>query len=178
MYCPLRTSLGRSLGSCLLRSFFFSKYDLVAPHLHGKSPQTAGSANKYRQWTEREFFDAIEESQSSEVKQVIKDLYDWSRASADRIWFGTGKNTGSFSFQLKGRILFTVFSIYTSTTMTLSYGTIRNQVSPETMEAFHTSIHEIPPFRDVVPDSKYPSMKVSDTFVGQPESLQKSSKSK
>jgi len=152
-----------------MRRFEAPGIGILVPHLHGQvSPPPPV-------WTEEKFFRAIQEAGlSSEVVQVIKDLYQWSRTSADRVWFGTGKETGSFTFHyLKDGRTVSVFSVYTKGNLTLNYGWLAAQVSKDVLEEFHRSIRSIPSFSRVPADfSKWPSIKIAEAFVNQPAALQ------
>lgn len=92
----------------------------------------------------------------------MRDLYDWSVRTADRVWFGTGRVVGSFTFHyLKEGKTISVFTIYTNGKLALNYGWMKTQLSRETLEGFHKKIHEIPSLQQIEADfSKWPSVKV------------------
>jgi len=50
------------------------------------------------QWSEERFFQVLSENVESNVVVIVRDLYTWSQDVADRIWFGTGTQMGSFTF--------------------------------------------------------------------------------
>ncbi|GAI34568.1 unnamed protein product, partial [marine sediment metagenome] len=98
----------------------------------------------------------------------------WAKKEANRIWFGTGIETGSITFHyLKDAKTISVFTIYTNGRLSLNYGWLSTQIDKETMEEFHKLIHEIPSFGRIPADfSKWPSIKIADAFINQ-ESIEK-----
>lgn len=161
-----------SLHALEMRRFQADKTEVLVPHLYGVSrkPPAGGIRKK---WSEDEFFSVLKKVDPSAVN-IVRDLYDWSSDSADRIWFGTGAETGSFTFHfLKEGKTVSVFSVYTNGRLMLNYGWLSKQVEQETMEEFHKRINEIPSFRHIPSDfSKWPSVKVIGALKN-PENLKK-----
>jgi len=86
-----------SFNALEMRRFQSSDTEILVPDLHGPSgpgPKPTGGRKK---WTEEQFFEAIQEL-PPEVVEVIRRIYEWSGGLADRVWFGTGTETGSFTF--------------------------------------------------------------------------------
>ena len=152
-----------------MRRFQTDGIEVLVPHLYGVS--TKPPARK--RWSEDEFFTVLEKVGPS-VVSIVRDLYEWSRNTAHRIWFGTGAETGSFTFHyLKDSKTISVFTINTNGKLALNYGWLSKQIDQETMKEFHKRIHEIPTFRQIPSDfSKWPSVKILKVFRD-PKNLEK-----
>ncbi len=138
-----------------------------------RTGKKASSARK--KWSEDEFFQVLSEKVEPGVVGVVRDLYEWGQNTADRIWWGTGTQTGSFLFHYlrQDKSIISVFSITTNGRIWLNYGQLSGQgrIDQETLEQFHRKITEIPTFRDIPADfSAWHSVKVADVFK-EPEHL-------
>jgi len=162
-----------SLHAFEMNRFQADKVEVLVPHLYGASVKP--SAGKQRgQWTEEEFFKALEETNEISDVNIVKDIYKWSVGNADRMWFGTGKETGSFTFHyLKEGKTISVFTIYTNGKLMLNYGWLFKPLRSETLEKFHELLHDIPTLRHIPKDfaNKWPSVKVE--ALREPENLRK-----
>jgi hypothetical protein len=161
-----------SFNALEMRRFQASDTEILVPDLHGplsRGPKPSGGRKK---WTEEQFFEAIQEELSPEVVKVARDLYEWSRTLADRVWFGTGMGTGSFTFHyLRDGKTVSVFSIYTNGNLFLNYGGLK--VKRDLIQEFHNSIHNIPSFRNIPADfSKWPSIGIADAFLKHADALE------
>lgn len=151
-----------SLHALEMNRFQADKTEVLVPYLYGASTKPPSSQQR-GQWSEDEFFKALEERNKPEIVSIVKDLYRWSADTADRIWFGTGKETGSFTFHyLKDGKTISIFTIYTNGKLTLNYGWLAKPLQKETLEGFHKKIHEIPTLRQISNDfvNKWPAVKV------------------
>lgn len=153
-----------------MRRYNKEKTEILVPHLYGTVTQAQIQKDRSRRkmWTEQEFFEKAEAELSPEVNQVIRKLYDWSRTTADRVWFGTGMEKGSYTFHylLDGKTA-SVFSIHTDGNLTLNFGWLINAVDRNVLSSFHYSLTQIKPFAQISPDlTRYPSIKVDAAFVG------------
>lgn len=162
-----------SLHALEMNRFQADKTEVLVPYLYGAS--TKPSTGQQRgQWSEEEFFKVLEEKNETGIVGIVKDVYKWSVDNADRIWFGTGKETGSFTFHyLKDGKTISIFTIYTNGKLTLNYGWLAKPLPRETLEGFHRMIHEIPTFRQIPNDfvNKWPAVKVET--LKDPENLKK-----
>jgi len=143
------------------------------PYLFGASAKLSTDQQRV-QWSEEKFFKVLGEKNEHEITEIVKDLYKWSGDTADRIWFGTGKETGSFTFHyLKDGKTISIFSIYTNGKLRLNYGWLVETLQKGTLDRFHSQIHEIPPFRQIPSDfdNKFPYVKVD--ALKNPEYLEK-----
>ncbi len=154
-----------SLHALEMKRFQVDRIEILIPRLYGIS--TKPTVSKERgQWSKEEFFKVLEEKNTPNIVNLVRDLYDWSVRTADRVWFGTGREVGSFTFHYlsEGKTI-SVFTIYTNGKLTLNYGWMKTQLPMETLEGFHKKIHEIPSLQQIAADfSKWTSVKV-DTLI-------------
>jgi len=162
-----------SLHALEMRRFQADFVEVLMPHLYGassKPPET-----KRKKWTEEEFLRVFREKNvEPKVVDIVRELCEWAKNVADRVWLGTGIETGSITFHyLKEGKTISVFTIYTNGRLSLNYGWLSTQIDKETMEEFHKLIHQIPLLEDIPTDfSKWPTIKAADAFTNQ-ESIEK-----
>lgn len=158
-----------SFNALEMRRFQQADTEILVPDLHGLSSRGPKPTGGRKKWTEGQFFEVIQEKLSPEVVKVIKGIYEWSQAAADRVWFGTGTETGSCTFHyLKDGKTVSVFSIYTSGYLCLNYGWLSSQVDQDIIEEFHNSIHNIRSFRNIPADfSKWHNITIDEAFLKQ-----------
>ena len=146
--------------------------EIMVPRLHG-APLQKGGEQPRKQWTEERFFAVVQENRPAEMP-VIWQLYDLSREIADRVWFGNGAKTGSFTFHyLVDSRTASVFTVSTTGSLILNYGWLNEVVEPAQVEQFHRRIRAIPSFRSLpMAAAKWPSLKIARAFVGQTGALE------
>jgi hypothetical protein len=161
-----------SLHALEMNRFRMGKIEVLVPNLHGASIQTV-SGEPRAQWSEEKFFKVLEERNEPSTVQTVRDLYEWGSDKADRIWFGTGKETGSFTFHyLKEGQTISLFTIYTNGKISINYGWLTKPLKKETLEGFDKLIREIPPFSQIPHDfNKWPTINVS--ALGNPDYVNK-----
>jgi hypothetical protein len=157
-----------------MRRFQKEATEILVPHLFelGKTSKLK-IGGKRKQWSEARFFETINGILSTDVVGVIKDLYTWSKSHADRIWFGIGEETGSFTYHylLNGKTV-SVFSVYTNGRLILNYGWLSQIISTKAMQSFHQTLISISTFQDIPADFKrWPSIQIEQTFVKKPDDL-------
>ena len=116
------------------------------------------------QWTKEEFFTDLEGKNEEHVIQVVKDLYDWSTEKADRVWLGTGKKDGSFTYHvLKEGKTASIFTVYSHGKLSINYGWMVKNVPTTNLEQFHSIIHRIKAFEHVKAEfeGKYPMISIA-----------------
>lgn len=157
-----------SLHALEMRRFRVEGVEILVPHLYGISAKPPAKETKRKKWSEEEFFRVLKENVESDIFQIVRDLYDWGEDIADRVWFGTAAEKGSFTFHyLKDGKTISVFTIYTNGKLRLNYGWLSPQVDYEILEEFHKKLQEIPIFRQIPSDfSKWPTIKITDAFKG------------
>ena len=158
-----------------MRRFQKDATEILVPHLFElPNPQKGSAGGKRKQWTEARFFEAVAERLIPETAALIRGVYDWSKAKADRVWFGIGEETGSFTFHylLNGKTV-SVFSVYTTGKLTVNYGWLSAIVKPDEMRWFHQALTSMPTFKDIPEDFKrWPSIDIEQTFTKRSHDLE------
>lgn len=164
-----------SLHALEMQRFQADAAEILVPHLYGASSRPPIPGTQRKEWTEEEFFRVLNENIEPKVVEVVKNIYEWSVDIADRIWFGTGVETGSFTFHyLREGKTISVFTAYTNGKFSLNYAWLSRQIDKETTKEFHKLIHEIPSFEHIPADfSKWPTIKVAGAFLNQPENIKR-----
>ncbi|MBC7223775.1 MAG: hypothetical protein H5T59_05820 [Anaerolineae bacterium] len=162
-----------SLHALEMRRFRAGGVEILVPQLYGLSVKPRASTEKRRKWTKEEFLVAFRSNVEPNAAVIVENLYEWAEDTADRVWLGSGTETGSFSFHyLKDGRTLPVFSAYTNGRLSLNYGGLSEQVgNKEVLEEFHRRITEIPTFRGIPADfSRWPSVRSAEVFRD-PEAL-------
>lgn len=161
-----------SLHALEMNRFQADTIEILVPHLHGNATKSSAT-NQKRTWNEETLIKALAEKNPPDIVSTAKDLYRWSKEAADRIWFGQGKETGSFTFHfLKAGRTIAPFTVYTDGRLALDYGYLLGPLSQETLEQFHERITAIPTMSNIPKTftNKYPSVKleaIKDTVHSQ-----------
>lgn len=141
--------------------------EILVPHLivtSGGSKQKSQTGRK--RWDFQTFMDVAEKNVDQRVIETMKNLYEWGQNKAYRIWFGTGKEKGSFTFHylVEDRNA-SVFSVYSNGYLSLNYGYLIQAINPDTLKWFHTTLLTFPGFKNVKSDfNKFPSLKIEKAF--------------
>jgi len=139
--------------------------ELLVPRLFGIV--TKPPLPKRRKWDEEQFFRKAMEDNREDIVASMQELYKFAEAEADQTWWGTGKQTGSFAFHLirQDRVI-SVFTVYTSGSLMLSFGQMKDRVPVDTLKRFVAKLREIPGLRDLKEDfSKWPSYKIAKVLA-------------
>ena len=163
-----------SLAALEMRRFQRGQVEILVPHLFGTvgADKLISDTTRTR-WTEQRFFDVAKSALAPDIVQVIRDVYDWSKLKAWRVWFGNGTVTGSYTFhyQRNGKSV-SMFSVYTTGVMTVNYGWLSLQVDPPMIQKFHEELTAIPGFHEIPAEfNKWPSVRIEDVFLNRPDSL-------
>jgi len=156
-----------SFAFCVLEMERFESTgdEILVPHLHGQPSQNASPSGPRRTWNEQQFLEAVDNLNPVETSQVIKNLYVWGKATADRMTFGTGvTGTVSFHYVLNGRTV-SVFTTYSNGTLVMNFGSLSSALGEDDALEFHKNLTSIPSFGSIPSDlGKWPSVKVADAF--------------
>jgi hypothetical protein len=152
-----------------MKRFQKNPTEILVPQLHGdvvKSHLRSGRKGR-RQWTKDEFFTEIEGKLSSDLYGMIEEIYLWSNDKADRVWFGTGVATGSFTFHYQlPKGVASIFSIYTSGQLVINYGWLSRRVNEELLNEFHSQLTRIESFNNFPAEfNSWPSIRIEDAFM-------------
>ena len=161
-----------SLHALELHRFNASGTEILVPQLHGLSVKPAAPAGETtKRWTRAEFFETLRGSVEPAVVGVVERLYEWAEGTADRVWFGRGVQTGSFSFHyLREGKTISVFTVYTNGRLQLNYGWLSRHVHIDVLEEFHRRIKELAICKDLPADfSKWPTLRIADLLGRAPD---------
>jgi len=155
-----------SLHALELRLFRAEGIEVLVPHLYGISSRPT---RRMGEWDEESFFEALAGNVDRRSVEIVRELYRWSLETADEVKFGTGVETGSFTFYYRLKSGKTsVFTITTAGKLTLNYGALSSKVGHDIVGEFHNKVIEIPGFEDIPPDlSRWPSVGISEAFRDQ-----------
>lgn len=165
-YVNGRSGSDFSLHALELNRFTSEGIEVLVPHLHGIPIHIGETTSKRRRWTEEEFFSLAEKKNDKDVYENIENLYKWSQSNADRVWFGNGVETGSFTFHLlKNEKTISIFSINTNGKLILNYGYLQPVLNDKVMKEFHLKITSISSFKRIPEDfQRWPSIQISEAF--------------
>jgi hypothetical protein len=160
-----------------MKRFHKDNTEILVPHIYGTLTQSKSKleSRKRKQWTESEYFASVQDQLSPYEIEVISNLYQWTKVNADRVWFGTGTEKGSFTFHylLDGKTV-SIFSVYTNGDIIINYGWLSRQIDINLIEEFHHNLTKIETFAHTPADfTRWPSMKIIDVFPDQSEYLEK-----
>lgn len=163
-----------TLTALEMRRFQEGQIEMLVPHVYGAPPSTKAPPPKKEPWTESRFLEAVRANQPPAVARIIEELLDWSAAQADQIKWGSGAVRGSFSFYyLQGRTTISAFSVLTDGDLWINFNSLSAKVPLAVVQAFHRALREIPGLSHIPDDySSWPSARIEQTFVGQPEALE------
>jgi len=156
-----------SLFALELKMFRTEQVEILIPRLYG----TSAKASKITgiSLTREEFLQEVERENGSAVAAVVRALLDWSEKVAHRVaWY---KSSFAFKLRLENSKEFSVFLVYYSGTMELSFGPMLNNIGEELVRQFHARLREIEAFRSI-PMEKFPKIALADAF-GEPTDLHK-----
>lgn len=83
----IRQYVGRELKTLVPR--------VIGQTAEAQRKKSSGPREK-RQWDEPSFFAALEKDRGRDEAEVVRKLLQWAKARALRIWWGQGKQSGSF----------------------------------------------------------------------------------
>ena len=108
--------------------------NVLVPRICGQSEEAKGQKSgglqrTSKQWDETSFFeDCRNRIEAEVVDKVIWPLYKFIKDQSDLPYWGSGKETGSFSFKINyDNKLINVFNIASSKYITINFGWISNQ---------------------------------------------------
>ena len=154
-----------------VRKYRTSGLELLVPHLHGISASPISRDSKRRKWTEQEFFADLREKVTPTEVELAQNLYQWGQDTADRMWFGTGTQTGSVTYHFlpHGKTA-SVFTIFTDGRFCLNYGFMIEKFDENIIRGFHERVVAIGSFSRIPADfAKWPTLRISEAFPDEAE---------
>ena len=102
-----------------IRQFTNERVRTLVPHVVGQTSESeqrkgTGGVSSNPQWTEETFLHRMRELNSPEIARAAVEMLAWAKEKATRVWFGRGKQTGSFVPILNHNgVDHQVFAVYT-----------------------------------------------------------------
>lgn len=104
----------------------FENYEIIIPKLFGaevkKDVAVASSTGTRRRWDEATFFEDALSKLSEQQLALVRKVYDFTRQSADKIEWGTGKGHGSFNAKFARVSNKSLYSVYSDGWLDLNHG--------------------------------------------------------
>ena len=143
--------------------FSSEEQEILVPHLFGTQAKQPGTPSKRKKWDENMFFDELVEDKR--VHEIARDLYEWSTDKADRIFWGTGANTGTYTFHLliDGKTS-SIFTVHTDGDITLNFGYLANQVEAGDLQWLIDQLLTLGTFKRVEEGIKWPIFDLKEVF--------------
>jgi hypothetical protein len=159
-----------------MRRFQRDQTEILVPHLFELASSTNPKSNgKRKRWTEARYFQEVDEKLSTEMAEMIRDIYKWSKSRADRVWLGIGEKTGSYTYHyLRNGKTISVFSIYTTGEFILNYHYLSSTINATQMQWFHQALISIPAFQNIQADFKHPqSIQIEHNLLKRQDDIDK-----
>ena len=120
-----------------LEYYKYEEHEIVIPRLFGaevkKDIKVSSGAGK--QWTEELFLQDSREKNDEKTCQIITDLYEFTKQSADVVEWGRGQEKGTFTFKLrhpdsKSGVI-SLIDVRSNGTITFRFGNITKRLGKE-----------------------------------------------
>ena len=81
-----------------MRRFQSGGIEMLVPRVFGpvRSSRSSSRTSAKRKWDEASYFTELELRGGDDAVQVARKILDWSNQNVSRVWWGEGKQTGSF----------------------------------------------------------------------------------
>lgn len=152
---------------------FFASGDreILVPQLHGATPPAQASEIRSTpsQWDAPRFFsDAKEKGVSENQLSIMRDLLEFGESEASRIYWGRGKETGSFTFHfLRNDTVYSFFTVLSDGRIQINFGWLREKLDLSLLQPYRDSLLAIDGFSKVNVRDDYkswPTLKVEKVF--------------
>jgi len=151
-----------------LTYFEGGEQEILVPHLHGAlgASRTSRPSGPTSTWDAGRFYDdARSRNVPAGVLETMKALQELCESSAYRIWWGHGKDTGSFTYHLmKNGQTVSLFSVFSDGRLQINFGWLRVKLPEGLLVQYRDSLRQIPTFRQLQVKEDFntwPSLKLS-----------------
>lgn len=137
--------------------------EVLVPRLYGQIPRTKEREQRRRyRWNEETFMEHVRISVSEDVFERVSSLYRWTQDNADRVQFGTGPHTGSFTFHyLQNGKTVSVFSVYSDGSLTINEEYLQRYIQESELDRFYAELGQLKSFQSLDRNSRFPTLGVS-----------------
>jgi len=163
-YLNASVPAGFSIYGLEMHYFADDQTELLVPQLMGMTARRPTTATGRKQWDAASFFQAAETSNSPEIVQMMRDLLGFAEQEADRVWWGTGHVSGSYTFHLlRDESAVSVFSVFTTGRIQFNLGWARDRAPEPLLKEWIATLRKIHGFRTLREDSlgKWPSFSLA-----------------
>lgn len=122
-----------AIFGCEIEFYKYDNYEILIPKLYGveakKSSTLPPITHGRKKWDEQMFFDDVKARLGEPIERKIRKLYEYAKATATHVSWGTGASRGSFNPKyedISARSLFTVFS---DGTLQINFGWLNDNES-------------------------------------------------
>ena len=148
---------------------------MLVPHMYGKVPQSkrVGSLKK-KLWTEEGFFNHAQTLNSETILDMMHQILEWAKANADRVFWGKGREYGSYTFHYRrdGKTI-SVFTITSQGKLVLNFGYLSERITKTQLETFHNNLVKVKPFQGIELNPKaFPSISLKELLDAGKESIE------
>lgn len=159
---------GFSIYGLEMHYFADDQTELLVPQLVGMTTRKPTKAGRRRKWDAESFFREAEANNSLEVVQVMRDLLEFAEQEADRVRWGRGKKTGTYTFYLlQGEARISLFTVSHKGRLSLNLGQASGKVGrvPESiLREWLATLREIYGFQTLSDDLGRPSFPLASVF--------------
>lgn len=148
---------------------------MLVPHMYGKVPQSKRASSIQRKlWTEEGFFNHARTQNSEMILDMMHNILEWAKVNADRVFWGKGRESGSFTFHYRrdGKTI-SVFTITSQGRLVLNYGYLSDRITKTQLETFHNNLVKVQPFQGIELNPKaFPSISLKELLDAGEDSIE------
>ena len=157
---------------------FFASGDreILVPQLHGTTlaaPTGSAAGPSYHWDAERFFSNAREKGVAEKQSAIMRQLLEFCEAEASRVFWGRGKETGSFTFHhLHGDSAYSLFSVFSDGRLQINFGWLREKLDLAVVQPYRDALLALPGFSKMNVRDDYrswPSVKIEKAFMNEAE---------
>lgn len=156
-----------SLHALEMKHLSKDEIEILIPQVYGVGKDKEATDGQRKLWSEGEFFRQAHEKVDPQALSRIEELFRFTKEKADKLAWGTGKDTGSFTFQLVvgGRPM-SVFNLFANGKIYISCGDIARKITDaKVIERFKQALRQVKALQDIdVEVARWPSFEISNLF--------------
>ncbi|MFG6117913.1 hypothetical protein [Thalassobacillus sp. B23F22_16] len=113
-----------------IKQFVGNNLKTLVPRVIGQTAEAAGKKNRSKpgkRWDYNSFFKEIDSNIDKDEVRVARQIYDWSEHMCDWIWWGQGRNEGSFVPMYEHNREYLLFAVRTKGYVELYFHTYQSR---------------------------------------------------
>ena len=149
-----------------MRYFANDQTELLVPQLMGMTVHKSTMTTGRKRWDADSFFRKAETDNAPEVVQIMRDLLEFAQQEADRVWWGMGKVSGSYTFHLlRDDSSVSLFTVFTNGKVQMNLGWASERVPEHLLKEWIATLRKIHGFRTLRDDlTKWPNFPLARAF--------------